>query len=189
MKSQPPSSDYKKLSDEELVYRYVHRQEYIAMTYIYERYAHLVLGICLKYAKNADVARQLSGELFIKLLDDIKRSEMDDFKSWLYRYTKVFCAAQAAKSTNNSPSTKSGTEFVLGNNDWYSKLSDEHLAENLSNAIRLLKTEHRLCIEMFYLQNLTYDEIVKKTNYKLSQVRNYLQAAKKELQIKLQEQK
>jgi RNA polymerase sigma factor (sigma-70 family) len=190
MKQTTPPSDYKKLSDEELIYRYVHRNEHIAITYIYERYAHLVLGICMKYVKSAEAARNLSMQLFISMLEDIKKTEIDEFKPWLYAYTKKYCAAKGNaenKLSDNIKTTKTGTEFVLDNNEWYSHLSEEHLTENIEKAVQLLKPEYRLCIEMFYLQGLTYEEIAKKTNYKVSQVRTYLQAGRKQLKEKLEE--
>jgi RNA polymerase sigma-70 factor (ECF subfamily) len=192
MKSQPLPADYKKLPDEELIFRYVHRQEHVAMSYIYERYAHLVLGICLKYAKQADVANNLLVQLFIKLLEDVKYNEIHDFKAWLFQYTKDFCAAEANaqnNSVNNHISTKIGTEFVLHNNEWFRQLEEEHRTEKMADALNQLKPEYRLCIELFYLQKMNYDQIAKKTNYKVTQVRSYIQKGRKELKTILEAMK
>ena len=55
----------------------------------------------------------------------------------------------------------------------------------MEKAILLLPTEQKLCVELFYLQNKCYKEIVEITNYELSKVKSYIQNGKRNLKIYL----
>jgi RNA polymerase sigma-70 factor (ECF subfamily) len=46
--------------------------------------------------------------------------------------------------------------------------------------------EQRTCITLFYLQKMSYQEIVDKTGYTLLQVKSYIQNGKRNLRISLQ---
>jgi len=85
-----PPADYKKLTDEELIHRYVHRHEIVAINYLFDRYAHLVFGICMKHLGDIALAKSATKELFIKLADDLKGYTIDQFKPWLFQYVIAY---------------------------------------------------------------------------------------------------
>lgn len=182
------SGDYRKLADEELIHRYVHRQEDIAVNVLFERYGHLVFGVCLKYLKEKEAAKDAMQQIFIKLLDDLKRFEVQHFKSWLYQVSKNYCFMQLRRTVpvvNNEFSTGEGVdmEFEEG---WHHKIEQEQLLDKLEAAITQLNEEQKRCIELFYLQKLTYAEISAKTGYTILQVKSAIQNGKRNLKIKLE---
>ena len=60
--------------------------------------------------------------------------------------------------------------------------------ENLSAAIQHLNQEQKLCIDLFYLQKLSYREIEEKTGFSFQQVKSYIQNGKRNLRIYLKQQ-
>lgn len=176
--------DYKKLSDEELVHRYVHRHEQAAFAALFERYSHLVLGVCLKYLKEPEAAKDATQQIFIKLLEDLKRFEIEHFKAWLYKVAKNYCYMQLRRNTPQIQELSDHADMEF-EEDWHHKIEEEHLLERLEDAIKTLNAEQRTCIEQFYLQKKTYAEIAERTQYSILQVKSYIQNGRRNLKIKL----
>jgi RNA polymerase sigma-70 factor (ECF subfamily) len=186
MKSQVPSSDYRKLPDEELIYRFVHKQEQVAITYLYERYAHLVLGVCCKYLNDTEAAKDATQQIFIRLLDDLKKYTIEKFKPWLCQVARNYCLMQLRQSipvVNNEFITNMDMEFE---EDMHQKIEQEKTYEKLEDALKELNDEQRTCIEMFYLKKMTYAGISQQTGYTLLQVKSFIQNGKRNLKIKLE---
>ncbi len=184
--SKVATGDYKKLPDEELIHRYVHRQEHAAVNVLFERYGHLVYGVCVKYLKDAEAAKDAMQQIFIKLLDDLKRFNVENFKPWLYQVTKNYCFMQLRRSvpvTNNELATNVDMEFE---EDWHHKIEKEQLLDKLEAAVGQLNDEQRRCIDLFYLQKLTYAEVAAKTGYSVLQVKSAIQNGRRNLKIKLE---
>jgi RNA polymerase sigma-70 factor (ECF subfamily) len=55
----------------------------------------------------------------------------------------------------------------------------EHMKASLSE----LKEKQRICIEQFYLQEKSYEEIAKSTSYTVGEVKSYIQNGKRNLKI------
>lgn len=181
--------DYKKLPDEELVFRYVHRNEHMAFTCLFERYGHLVVGLCLKYLKDTEAAKDAAQQIFIKLLDDLKRFKIEKFKPWLYQVAKNYCFMQLRKPvpvTDNKIDLGEAMEFE---DEWHHKIEQEELLDKLETAIKELNEEQRTCIELFYLHKKTYADIAIQTSYTMMQVKSAIQNGKRNLKLKLEAQR
>lgn len=181
-----PQGEYRKLPDEELIFRYVHRNEHMAFTCLFDRYGHLVYGVCLKYLKDPDAAKDAMQQVFIKLLEDLKRFKVESFKPWLYQVAKNHCFMQLRKPVpviNGKLGDVGDMEFE---EDWHHKIEQEQLLEQLEAAIKVLNEEQRACIELFYLQKRTYAEIAVQTGYTVMQVKSAIQNGRRNLKIKLE---
>ena len=184
-KSPIPLSEYRKLSDEDVIHRYVHRHEAQAMNCLYERYAHLVLGVCFKYLKDGEGAKDATQQIFIKLLDDLKRFEIVHFKAWLMQVTRNFCLMQLRQSlqvVNNTLTLPDSMEFE---DDGHPMPEREILLNNLESALAGLNEEQRTCVSLFYLQKMTYSSIAEKTGYSMMEVKSHIQNGRRNLKIKL----
>lgn len=65
-------------------------------------------------------------------------------------------------------------------------INDEILDKKLPEAIKKLSDEQRICIELFYLHEKSYQEVVETTNFSLNQVKSYIQNGKRNLKIMLE---
>ena len=77
-------------------------------------------------------------------------------------------------------------EDVESEDELHHKIEEEKLFDRLEAAVSELGTEQRVCIELFYLQKLSYAEIAAKTGYGMLQVKSAIQNGKRNLKIKLE---
>src|SRR6266566_90811 len=78
-------------SDGELILLYKKTRNLSLIGELYTRYTALVYGVCLKYLKDRDEAKDASMQLFEKLIDALKTHEVENFKGWLYVSTRNHC--------------------------------------------------------------------------------------------------
>ena len=185
-KYQGSLADYRKRSDEELIHRYVHRNDQATINVLFERYAHLVLGVCLKYLRNGDQAKEATQQIFIKLLDDLPRFKIERFRPWLLQVTRNFCLMQLRGHVKVISTELDMQEDMESDDSLHQKVEQEYLYEQLDQALIQLNQEQRTCIELFYLQKLTYSEIAGRTGFSLGEVKSHLQNGKRNLKLKME---
>lgn len=180
------TADYKKLSDEELVFRYAHRNEQAAVNCLFDRYGHLVFGVCAKYLRSTDAAKDATQQVFIKLLEDLRKFEIRHFKSWLYQVSKNHCLMQLRKPIPVVNNEFEGIGDMESDTELHHKIEEERLYDKLETAIAELNAEQKACIDMFYLQKMTYAEISAKMGYSIMQVKSAIQNGRRNLKIKME---
>jgi RNA polymerase sigma-70 factor (ECF subfamily) len=67
------------------------------------------------------------------------------------------------------------------------QLKEEQL-QSLEKVIPLLNEEQRICIELFYLKDLSYQEVMQETGFTMNQVKSNIQNGKRNLKILLTKQ-
>lgn len=179
-------------TDEELLSQYQASGDIAPLGELFERYLHLVFGVCLKYLKNEEESKDMSMLIFEKLTQSARNTEIRNFKSWLHVLTKNECLMllrskhyklrQAAVKINNE--TEVDLAFSLHPQEEEDEL-EEHLQE-LSMAIEELPPEQQRCIRLFYLEQKCYREIAALTGYELNKVKSHLQNGKRNLKAYMQ---
>lgn len=154
---------------------------------LYNRYLHLVTGACMKYLKHQEDAKDASMDIFEELLVKLLVHEISNFKSWLYSLTRNHCLMKIRKVKNI---TEVDIQDEKIENRFMEKPDFEHLidessseTERLQSAIANLKDNQRLCIELFYLQEMSYKQVSEKTGLDLKQVKSNIQNGKRNLQL------
>ncbi|MFY8046483.1 MAG: RNA polymerase sigma factor, partial [Chitinophagaceae bacterium] len=61
----------------------------------------------------------------------------------------------------------------------------EEMLNKMAEAVNELSAEQKTCINLFYLQKQTYQEIVEKTGFNMMQVKSYIQNGKRNLKNNL----
>ena len=189
-------SNIEKLSDRELISRFQKTEDNRFVGVLYKRYAHLVFGVGLKYLKNEEQAKDMSMQVFEKLIDKLKTQSIDNFKSWLHVMTKNECLMALRKvSTRAHMQVVSLEEHHIMENESGLHLDREDVLESdlshLETCIGNLKNEQQQCIRLFYLQKKSYQEIVSLTGIELKKVKSHIQNGRRNLKIcveKLREQ-
>ena len=179
------------LSDIELVLQYKQTGETIFFAELYQRYTHLVLGTCFKYLKAEAESRDAVMDIFEKLLVDLRKHEVQHFKSWLYMVTKNHCLMQLRKLDNKSVSIDLikpvADDFVENADDFHlNKLNNDDDEKKLYEALNQLNEQQKICVEQFYLHNKCYQEIVDSTGFTMLQVKSFIQNGKRNLKITLE---
>lgn len=175
------------LSDEELVHRYRNSHDTAYIGELYVRYTHLVYGVCLKYFQNDADAQDAVMQIFEKLIKELKKHHIDAFKPWLHTVVKNHCMMQFRKDAGTAKK-----EAELKNNIKVSvestdpnhqdmEADKEIIVQYLSNGMESLRDEQRICVEMFYIKNLSYQQIADITGFSLNEVKSYIQNGKRNL--------
>jgi RNA polymerase sigma factor (sigma-70 family) len=175
-------------SDEALVALYRKTRDMGIVGKLFERYTHLVYGVCLKYLKNQERSKDAVMEIFEELFVKLTVHEVHNFKSWLYSVSRNYCLMEIRRE---------GTSFRLKE-----KLLDDfrqegmefdpvwHLLEEENSAISdevLMKAFESLvpgqaeCVRMMYLENKTYKDIAGETGYSMNEVKSHIQNGKRNL--------
>ncbi|MBK7409653.1 MAG: RNA polymerase sigma factor [Saprospirales bacterium] len=82
----------KKLSDSELVQRFLATQESAYFSVLYDKYSARVYSRCLSLLKDVALAQDATQEVFVKIyLNLSKFSERSQFSTWVYSITYNFC--------------------------------------------------------------------------------------------------
>ena len=86
-----PISDIKHLDDGALIVQYKQTENAEIIGVLFKRYTHLVYGTCMKYLKDEDNSKDTVMQIFEKLLLDLKKHEIQNFKGWLHTVAKNYC--------------------------------------------------------------------------------------------------
>jgi RNA polymerase sigma-70 factor (ECF subfamily) len=187
------SPDYSGLPDTELTGLYRDTRDIEITGILFSRYAHLVYGVALKYIGDEDSAKDAVMEIFEKLPEDLLKHEIQNFKSWLYTVTKNHClmkmrhqkVEERAKEVLKVDIERDFMENGREGHPVTKELNNKD--KQLKEAIAALKDEQRRCIELVYLQEKSYQEVMEMTGYSYKQVKSYVQNAKRNLKIKLED--
>lgn len=189
------SAKFASIPDEELISRFRNSENMEVFGELYRRYAHLVLGVCLKYLKNQENAHDAAMQIFEKLMVDLKSNEIGSFKSWLYTVAKNFCLMEIRKSS----SVHKHIEMIRENSDekyveiWeelhLNDIETEKRLAALTHALSQLNHEQRTCVQLIYLENKTYKEIADITGMDINNVKSHIQNGKRNLKILLENRK
>lgn len=176
------------MNDEDLVYIFRSKKNTEVLGILYNRYAHLVYGVCMKYLKNPDDAKDASMQIFEKLFTDIPKYEIQTFKSWLYRVAQNHCFLLLR---NNKHSTFSVGDFpdsaVEFEDNMHPILEKEDKLNIMEAAIEDINEDQRRCIKLFYLENKSYTDIMKETGFTFMQVKSFIQNGKRNIKSKMNE--
>lgn len=184
-----PQHDLRSMSDLELIGQYKSDLDQRIIAELFKRYTHLVFGLCLKYLKNEEDSKDALLEIFEKLITDLPRHEITNFKSWLYSVSKNHCLMILRKVKREilkeDVEKNNSSTILMENEDDVHQEFDGISPEKLRQSIEKLKEEQRICIELFYLDEKSYKEIADTTGYEVVKVKSYIQNGKRNLKMML----
>ncbi len=179
------------LSDKELIIRFRHSHDNQYIGYLYLRYSHLVLGLCIKYYKDEHKAKDALMSIFELIIKELKKHKIENFKSWLYSVSKNYCLQELRK---NKTKLKKSEAFEIFYKESMEIDDEKHLIDKkekelllvkMEKVLATLKYEQKQCLTQFYLESKTYAEISNETAYTLKEVKSYIQNGKRNLKNKM----
>ena len=172
------------LTDLELIklYRQSGENEWVGV--LFSRYTSLLYGVCLKYLKNRDEAKDAVMQLFERLLTLLKDHEVEHFKSWLYVTARNHCLMKIRSQKGKN--TEEISPFIMETSNELHLEEQRNLESNLSkleNCIEKLGDEQKDCVKLFFLQEKCYQEVSELTGFDMGKVKSYIQNGKRNLKI------
>ena len=177
-------------TDRELLDQYKATANPTYLGELFERYMHLALGVSLRYLRNREDAEDAVMEIYESLTAALLKHEVANFKSWLYSVTANHCR-MILRRRKGAPATVEASEELLdailasapapheGDEE------AERQMEALGVALAELREGQRRCVELFYLEGLSYAEVARQSGYALSEVKSHIQNGKRNLKLLL----
>jgi len=178
---------YKHIDDQQLLQNFYADKDNQWLGILLQRYTLLLLGVCMKYLKNEEEAKDGVQQVFLKAITELHKYKVDYFKSWIYMVAKNHCLMKlrhkgryAAEINDQLLAAPDETE------NRNSHLQKEQTLTDMEWALQQLNKEQQLCLTLFYLQKKSYQDITIDTGFSLLQVKSFIQNGKRNLKIMLE---
>ncbi len=178
-------TQYNHITDQELLERFYadHNNEWLGI--LLQRYTLLLLGVCMKYLKDEDEAKDSVQQVFLKVIQELQKYKVEYFKSWLYMVAKNHClmrlrdkqgkmTAEITERLSSTPEEESDRQTMVQN---------DQTLELMGTALKELSPEQQQCVTLFYLEKKSYQQVSEETGFSMLQVKSYIQNGKRNLKI------
>jgi len=174
----------KHISDQELLEKFYADRDNQWLGILLERYTLLLLGVCMKYLKNEELARDSVQQIFLKAITELQKYRVEYFKSWIYMVAKNHCLMQLRdKPGKNTIEVKDSIPAEADETDKESLLLNEKTYEYMGEALKELNADQQLCVTLFYMEKKSYQQIAEQTGYSMMQVKSHIQNGKRNMRI------
>ncbi|MFH0842153.1 MAG: sigma-70 family RNA polymerase sigma factor [Bacteroidota bacterium] len=182
----------KKKTDEELIAEFSSSGDLEVLGELYSGYMPLVYGVCLKYFKEREESQDAVMHIFEKLITEIPKQKIENFRGWLHVVTRNYCLMQlrSEKSRDSKQrewSIDQGNFMETGYEIHPIDRDDKDTDEALADCIEKLKDEQKDCIRQFYYESRPYSEIAANLGVDEKKVKSYLQNGKRNLKLCLEQ--
>ena len=183
----PSHRHYNDLEDKEILEIYYQDNDNELLGILLQRYTMLLLGVCMKYLKNEEDAKDGVQQIFLKVIHELQKYKVEYFKSWLYMVAKNHCLMKLRdKGKYPAEINEQVISSPAENMDKMAAIEKDTILNNMETALKQLNTEQQLCVTLFYLQKKTYQQIAETTGYNVMQVKSHIQNGKRNLKICMQ---
>ena len=158
-----------------------------AQQILYDKYSRLLLGICMRYAKNKSEAEDILQDSFIKIFFSIKDfSETGSFVGWLRRIT----TNTAIDYYNKNLKYKQHVEIeenILPEMGIMSFDEDLYTSDELREVLNELPTGYRTVFNLFAIEGYMHKEIAEMLGIDVNTSKSQYCRAKALIRTKLEE--
>jgi RNA polymerase sigma-70 factor (ECF subfamily) len=147
------------------------------------RYKNLVFMLAFNILQNKEDAEELAQDAFVKVYNALATFKANSlFSTWLYRI--VINASLNKKKLNKIKLIADDTIINVEDDNVDSLLEQQEKNDRkkiVQSAIALLKTDERICITLFYLNELSILEINELTDISIANIKVLLHRGRKNL--------
>lgn len=181
------NKQWQHITDQELLQRYYSEADNEWLGILLQRYTMLLLGVCMKYLKNEDDAKDAVQQVFLKVINDLPKYKVEYFKSWLYMVAKNHCLMKLRDKGKQPVELQEQIVSTPEDNEGFTHAVEKEVSLNqMEQALNSLNQEQKLCVTLFYLEKQSYQQIAEATGYSSMQVKSHIQNGKRNLKIMMQ---
>ncbi len=171
-----------RLPDADLVILYKESGDLTILGELYQRYMDLIYGVCLKYLKDPEQAKDSVMAIFEELTLKLRKHEVTHFKAWLHQLARNHCLMYL-RSPRNKNSLPLPEELMHSAETEHlnAVMEKEQHLQQMSRCLETLAPEQRQTVEAFYLQEKSYQEISESTGMDWNRVRSLIQNGRRNL--------
>ncbi len=181
-----PTRNLHDISDQELLEKFYsdHNNEWLGT--LVSRYTLLLLGVCMKYLKNEEDAKDAVQQIFLKAISELQKYKVEYFKSWVYMIAKNHCLMKLRDKGKISSEINERIAITENETEEMSLLIEKNKTlDQLNDALQMLSKEQQQCITLFYLEKRSYTYIADYTGFNMMQVKSHIQNGKRNLKLLL----
>ncbi|GAA4802047.1 sigma-70 family RNA polymerase sigma factor [Olivibacter ginsenosidimutans] len=169
--------------DEALVARYRKTGDLAVLGELFQRHAEMVYYVCLRYLEDSERCKDAVMQIFEELISKIHKQEIKKFVTWLYVLSRNHCLMQLrAEKKIHHVSIEEIMEFPIRMHPDDRNEKEQQLTA-LERCMEQLSRQQQKSVDLFFLQEKCYKEIVELTGYSLKEVKSYIQNGKRNLKI------
>lgn len=175
------------MTDQELLEEFRRTGDRSWLGELLERYTLLLFGVCMKYLKDEEQAKDAVQQVFLKALTELSKYHVEYVKSWLYTIARNHCLMQLRD--RGRPTVEINERMPLAEQEDDPRLIQrmkERRFDSLEEGLQQLSAEQRTCVVMFYLEKQTYQQVSERTGFTYNEVKSHIQNGKRNLRIFLQ---
>jgi RNA polymerase sigma factor (sigma-70 family) len=176
---------YDDITDRELLEHFYRDHDNQWLGILLQRYTLLLLGVCMKYLKNEEEAKDSVQQVFLKAITELHKYKVDFFKSWIYMVAKNHCLMKLRSRQGKMPVEINEKLMAApeAETDKQALLQNDVTLDAMATALKELNNEQQVCVTLFYLQKKSYTDISGETGYTMMQVKSHIQNGKRNLKI------
>ncbi|NGF55040.1 sigma-70 family RNA polymerase sigma factor [Parapusillimonas sp. SGNA-6] len=168
--------------DSMLLQRYFQTNDLEVLGELYSRHAEMVYYVCLRYFKEEEKSKDAVMQIFEELVHKVNKQHIKDFPKWLYVVSKNHCLMDIRSRKNGVEiSFDEFVESPLKLHPEESYADKEERFVLMERCIERLPEKQKTSIDLFFLREKCYKEIVEMTGYSLKEVKSYIQNGKRNL--------
>ncbi|TDQ82820.1 RNA polymerase sigma factor [Sphingobacterium yanglingense] len=173
----PPNEE-----DAVLLAQYLKGNNMEALGKLYSKHAEMVYYVCLRYFKEEEKSKDAVMQIFEELITKIKKQDIKSFPKWLYVVSKNFCLMDLrSKKGRIEFSVDEFVEFPIRMHQEESYSEKEEKLSSLEQCIEKLPEKQRVTVDLFFINEHCYKEVVEITGYSMNEVKSYIQNGKRNL--------
>jgi RNA polymerase sigma-70 factor (ECF subfamily) len=154
---------------------------------LYKKYASLLYGVCLRYAKNKMEAEDVLQEVFVKIYNNIHTYHHDgSFEGWLRRIAANTSITQYRKNLKHAYQ-EDVDDLVKSKNDPIEVEDLEFTAEEMMICINKLPAGYKTVFNLYVIEGFMHKEIADMLDIDVNTSKSQLSRAKTYLQRELAE--
>lgn len=144
---------------------------------LFKRHLPLVFGMCMKYLKTKEAAKEASMEVFERLLAHRPSVEVKDFRAYLYVLTRHHCQMKVRGEKHYIKEvTVEEMEQATAINPIDTPGLDE---KKLKQCLGKLPDMQKKCVEALYMENHSYHTISETYGLTIASVKGHIREGKK----------
>ncbi|MBA3663483.1 MAG: sigma-70 family RNA polymerase sigma factor [Bacteroidetes bacterium] len=179
-------------NDEDLTREYFISGEKALVGDLFEKHVKTVYGVCLFYFGDKEIAKDAVMQIFEKMITELKKTEVKYFKGWLSFVVRNHCISELRKQKNKHFVSESYLDFEMKETSLEAEtlieqVKEDEMLEYMNICLPSLKESQRVCLELFYLKGMSYQQISEQTKYSVNEIKSHIQNGKRNLKLMLAE--
>lgn len=170
------------ISDAALLEQYQSTVDLKILGELYTRHAEMVYYVCLRYFKDEEKSKDAVMLIFEQLINKVHKQDIKDFNKWLYVVAKNFCLMDIRSNKKNIVVPMDDfVEFSINLHQVDDYTQKEEQLTKLEICVDKLPDKQKMAVDLFFMQEKCYKDIVSITGYSMNEVKSFIQNGKRNL--------